>query len=305
MRRHTLLGACSLLLTCCGSLKLAAQESGSPDALSRSDEPFVKFLDDLFCLGHVASTRNAWEERIETDRHDFTQSAVTVGRGVSQVEMGYTYFYHDEDEELEQSHTTPELMLRLGLTDDIEFRVRWTYAWQFIEESETASSAEDLRWAFKLATTEMNGLVPESALEVRFTAPTGGADFSTDRMEFGLDYIYDWKLSPGCRVYGSTGFSTNGLADFGLLPEEPADERFIVWTQSAAVGCELTERMTMYNEVFGEFSYALIDDYRIVIYNVGLDYYVTDDLVLDIRFGKGLTPDSDDFFAGVGGGVRF
>ena len=38
---------------------------------------------------------------------------------------------------------------------------------------------------------------------------------------------------------------------------------------------------------------------------MGVDYYVTDDFVLDVRVGKGLTNDSDDFFTGIGGGYRF
>ncbi len=286
-------------------LTSVAQESHGPQPSSFSDGPRIKFLDDLFGGGRSSSTRDPWEERIETDRHDFTQSATTVGRGVSQIEMGYSYFYRDNAEEIEQSHTTPELMLRLGLTEDIEFRVRWDYAWQFVDEGESIDSAEDLRWAFKLGTTEQDGLIPESALEVRFTVPTGGSAFSTERVEFGLDYIYDWKLSDVCRFYGSSGFSTNGLDDFGLIPEEPAAERFLVWSQSFAVGLELTERVTMYNEIFGIFSHALVDDYRIVIYNIGVDYYVTDDIVFDVRVGMGLTPDSDDFFTGVGGGFRF
>ena len=39
--------------------------------------------------------------------------------------------------------------------------------------------------------------------------------------------------------------------------------------------------------------------------NIGIDYYLSNDIVLDIRAGIGLTTDSDDFFAGVGGGLRF
>ena len=296
--------ACALVVLCT-SLDAAAQPWCYRDASPSASQPRIKFLDDLLSLGRVESVRNPWEERIETDRHDFTQSATTVGRGVSQVEMGYTYFYRDEDEEIEQSHVAPELMLRVGLTDDFEFRVRWTYAWAFADVGESVNSAEDLRWAFKLGVTDQEAWIPESALEVRFTAPTGGVAFSTERVEFGLDYIYDWKLSEECRFYGSSGCSTNALADFGLVPEEPAAERFMLWTQSFAVGLELAERVTMYNEFYGLFSHALIDDYTIVIYNVGVNYFVTDDFLLDVRVGMGLTPDSDDFFSGVGGGFRF
>ena len=39
--------------------------------------------------------------------------------------------------------------------------------------------------------------------------------------------------------------------------------------------------------------------------NVGVDYYVTNNFVLDVRAGIGLSDDADDFFSGVGGGYRF
>jgi hypothetical protein len=228
-----------------------------------------------------------------------------VGCGVSQIEMGYSYFYHDQDEEIEQAHTTPELMLRLGLTDDIEFRVRWNYVWLSVEEQEQDDGAEDLRWAFKLNVTEQDAWIPESALELRFTAPTGGQAFSTTRMEWGVDYIYDWALADACRFYGSTGVMANGLDDVGLLPEEHAEERFLVWSQSFALGLEVTDRVTVYHEVFGLFSYGLSEELTIVFYNVGVDFYVTDNVVLDYRIGVGLTDDADDVFSGVGGGFRF
>jgi hypothetical protein len=97
----------------------------------------------------------------------------------------------------------------------------------------------------------------------------------------------------------------SGLGDFSLLPEEPASDHFIVWSQSVALGVELNERSVLYNEWFGLYSHALEDNYSISFYNVGIDYYVTDDFVVDFRVGLGLTEDSDDFFIGVGGGYRF
>ncbi len=277
----------------------------SAKAQESAGEPLIKFLDDLFCPFRSYSRRDPYEERIETERHDFTQSPTTVGRGVAQLEGGYTYFYKDHHDEIEHSHTTPEMLVRVGLSDDIEFRVRWNYSWRFVDVADNLDSAEDIRLSFKLGVTDQDCWVPNSALEVRFTAPAGGSAWSTERFEYGLDYIYEWEIAEGWDIFGSTAFSSNGLGDFGLLPEEPASDWFMVWSQSAGFDVDLSARSTLYVEYFGLYSHALEDNFSIHMFNVGVDYYLTDDLVVDLRVGKGLSYDADDLFVGAGGAYRF
>lgn len=292
--RPVLLAVCGLLL-------------GSPSPLFAQEYESCRilFLDDLFDPCCSACQRNPFEERIETERHDFTQSATTVGCGVFQIEGGYTYFYKDHEHEIEQSHTGPELLLRYGLSDDIEFRLRWNYAWRFVDGGDDLQGAEDLRPSIKLGITDQECWIPESALEVRMTVPSGGNAWTTDRVEFGLDYIYAWEVGECWELYGSTGFGTDGLGDFGLLPEEPASDRFLAWSQSVGIGCDLTERSVLYAEYYGLFSQDLEHDFSIHVFNLGLDYYVSNNFVLDLRVGKGLSDDADDLFVGAGGGYRF
>jgi len=269
------------------------------------EEPQIKFLNDLAHPCRPVSSLDPYEDRIETERHDFTQSTTTVGRGVFQLESGYTFFYKNNVEETEASHTTPELMLRLGLTEDIEFRLRWNSAWRFIKDDESLRGSEDLRLSLKLRVTDQRGWLPESAIVPRFSVPTGGKAWSVDRLTSGLSYIYGWEITEGWEIYGSTGYDFNALGDFGFLPEEPASENFNVWHQSVALGTELTERITMYNEWVGLYSTGLETEFSIGFYNIGIDYYVTNNFVLDVRVGVGLTRDADDLFGGVGGGYRF
>ena len=270
-----------------------------------SAEPLLQFCDDFSKPAH--SQRDPYEERIETERHDFTQSAVTVGRRVAQVESGYTYFFKDHNAEIESAHTGRELMRRYGLTEDIEFRVRWNNVWQFTDAGEQEYGSEDLRYAIKLHLTrpEQSSLIPTSALEVRGTAPSGGEAYSTGKVEFGLDYIYQWNLTEGKTIAGSTGFGTDGLGDFGIIPDEPSTDRFIAYSQSFVYGMELSEMNTIYAEWYGILSDGLEDEFVTSYFNIGIDHYLTDNFVIDIRAGVGLSEDSDDMFFGVGGGYRF
>jgi len=57
--------------------------------------------------------------------------------------------------------------------------------------------------------------------------------------------------------------------------------------------------------LFGIASDGRENDLAVAFYNIGIDYYLSDDIVLDVRAGVGLTSESEDFFIGTGGGVRF
>lgn len=279
---------------------LNAQEHSEEHA-----EPFLKFLDDLRCFPHRTCHRNPYEERIETERHDFTQSTETVGCGVVQIEGGYSYFYKDNDAEIEHTHVTPEMLLRYGLSDDIEFRIRWTYGWRFVDEADNLDSAQDLIWSLKVGMTEQCGWIPESALEIRSSVPTGGSAWTLGRVEAGFDYIFEWELKENWELYGSVGYLGSGLGDVSLLPEEPESDDFDVWTTSLAIGKELSENSKLYVEWFGLFSTGLEEEFSVAVFNIGVDYYLSDNVIFDLRVGKGLTDDTDDFFTGIGGGVRY
>lgn len=101
------------------------------------------------------------------------------------------------------------------------------------------------------------------------------------------------------------GWPRTHSATSAFFRRNPAGDQFVVTTQSAAIGLEVTERSTMYIEYYGIFSSGLEDNISVGIFNIGVDFYATDNLVFDIRSGTGLTDDSDDFFIGVGGGYRF
>ena len=174
-----------------------------------------------------------------------------------------------------------------------------------LREEPSKDSALDMVWSIKLQITEQLGWVPESALEIRSSVPSGGSAFTLGRVEAGFDYIYGWKLTEKLTLSGSTGYLPGGLGEFSILPDEPESEHFTVVSQSIALGLEITENDTVYGEWFGLFSDGLEDNFSTSFLNIGVDHYFTDNFVVDLRVGMGLTEDSEDFFAGIGGGLRF
>lgn len=136
-------------------------------------EPLFEFWDDF--SKPACCHRDPFEERIETERHDFTQSVKTVGRGVVQIESGSSYFYKDDDDEIEDTFATPELLLRMGLSEDIEFRLRWNYGWRYLDDEKEKDGTQDLVWSLKLKMTEQDGLRPESASRFAVRCPPAAA----------------------------------------------------------------------------------------------------------------------------------
>src|SRR4029079_12127360 len=54
------------------------------------------------------------DEPLETDRPDFTESATTVGKGVCQLETGYTFTSDNSGGVRTANHSFPEALLRVG-----------------------------------------------------------------------------------------------------------------------------------------------------------------------------------------------
>lgn len=247
----------------------------------------------------------ALEEPIETDRHDFTEAVSVVGAGVTQIESGYTYFYADIDDEIESKHALPELTLRYGLSENTEVKVRWNSLWQFGEEDDLLG-AEDMRVTFKVLLREQMHVFPKVAVQLRGSLPTGGSDVTVGKFNAGINLIYEWEFWHDWKLAGSTGVDENGLGDVALFDAELGEiDNSNAWHQSLALGVPLGERNEAYFEWFGIWSDGLRNEYVQHYFNIGIDHLVTDNLVVDVRIGKGLSADSDDLFVGVGGGYRF
>ena len=67
---------------------------------------------------------------------------------------------------------------------------------------------------------------------------------------------------------------------------------------------ELTRRPTGYFEWYGLYTTGWEDNLSEGFLDVGVDYSLINNAAIDFRISWGLTDDSDDLFAGAGGGVR-
>ena len=240
-----------------------------------------------------------FDEPLASDRPDFTEASVTVGRGVRQLEMGYTYF-SDSPSNFSQ-HSFPEFLFRYGVFAEwLELRVGWNYgsATEGLGPLRgTVSGAEDLYLGLKLGLTPQDGSLPEMALVPQMTVPTGHPSFTAGDVLPGLNWLYGWDISEFLSFAGST--------QANVEIEEANDGKFVEFAQSLTIGYTLAEKVGAYTEWFMLTPIGAPSVRTEHYLDGGLTYRVTNNLQLDIRAGKGVSGASIDYFLGTGAVVRW
>ena len=237
------------------------------------------------------------DEPLVTDRPDFTEASVTVGRGVLQIESGYTYTFDNDGTSQTIGHSYPETLFRYGiLAEWLELRLAWNYTNEIVDSVESGG-AEDLYLGFKIALTPQEGILPEMALVPQMTAPTGARAFTGGDVHPGINWLYGWDIND----WLSTGGSTQINRTLTTLGRQSRSE----FAQSWTIGYSITERLGAYTEYFALIPHSGEGDKPEHYFDGGFTFLVSDDIQWDIRGGVGLSAAADDYFVGTGLSLRF
>lgn len=235
-----------------------------------------------------------------TDRPDQTESAESVPRGVTQLEVGTTWTRLGGEGD-PSALTLGATLARLGLGGGLEARIGhegWT---SLRAGGETiASGLGDAEVGAKLA-----GPVGAGSLGVLASAwlPTGEEGLGHLRADPSLRALYARPL--GGRL--SAGANLGLAVESGPDPDPDADpdavrsDLGLPW--SAVLGVGATERVGLFVELYGSFG---LTGEAVASQSLdgGLTVLVLDALQLDASAGVGLDDDAEDWFVGGGVSVR-
>ena len=232
-------------------------------------------------------------EPLVTDRPMFTQASSTVGIGVIQTEMGYTYT-KDSDGDL-RSHNWVEPLLRVGAFADW-FELRLAVS-PLTERSggDTTRGLDDLYLGAKISLTPQAGVLPEMAIQPQVNIPTGNDAFTAGEVQPGVTWLYSWSLCEDVDLAGSSQFNR---------AKDGSGSTYTEWAQSLAVTLSLAENLNAFNEWYALFPTGAATAKPEHYYNGGFTRLVGNDVQWDIRIGMGLNDAADDFFFGTGLSVR-
>jgi hypothetical protein len=279
----------------------------------RTTEDFANWLSGPF--------RSSDEEPLATDRPDFTEASSVVGRGRLQMESGYTFVHDSNPETRVDEHTFPEFVWRIGVSEDLELRVVWTYA--SVKEIDRVNErrldpdgSSDLDLGVKLQLLREDGWIPEAAVIATLSVPAGTHPFRSNRTQPKTNFLYGWDITDDWSIAGSTGFAyiyetgvqvidSVGAGNPAHFVLDDSVDGFFQTHQSVTTGISLTEKLGMYLEWFAFFRHGSEEDRPEHYADGGLFYQFTPNLQVDWRIGFGLVDHAADMFTGTGLAIRW
>ena len=245
--------------------------------------------------------------RIATDRPAFSDTASLVPRGRFQFEGGYQFTYDREGKKRTYDHLFPESAFRTGLTDWLEFRMKWngysltettdrftTRGGRHIMRETHDDSGTDLNLGFKMPVIRDKENLPNISFIASMNVPTGGGGKSANNVVPEIKFPWSYAITNEWSVYGSY---------FARVNDGPGGQ-FFQNGVTLATAYDVHDRVKLYLEYLGVYP-AVRDEDCAHLLSAGPIIWLTDNLSLDMRATVGLNEQAPDFQTSIGFGIRF
>jgi Putative MetA-pathway of phenol degradation len=237
---------------------------------------------------------------INTDRPSFTNAARVIGPQTVQIESGLELSRNTIDTGVgpvtESVSSAPNVLVRLGMTRSLEFRVEvagWVRELSGRPRALPQSSASDVGLALEYQFARQDGLGLDLAVIAGSTLPTGGRVSSGAADPFAR-LAWQRDLSGAVNVGGTLNWSSP-TTDSVRLPTLDA---------SLVLGHSLGGAWSAFWE--GVVRHEDVDEDAVVgLGNVGVLWRFSDNVQLDVWAGRGLTDRAPDWRFGLGAAYRF
>jgi hypothetical protein len=245
------------------------------------------------------------DEPLESDRPGFTVSPVTVGRGVVQLETGYTYTLDNAGGVHQVENDFPDTLWRIGMFAEwFEWRIEYNYS--IIDTTinraplppvrQHLSGSDDLLLGCKIALTPQEGILPEMCLLPQMSVPSGSPGLTAGLVMPGVLWGYDWKLN---EVFSITGLTAV------MRSTDDNNTVFTEFDQALSLQIEITKKLQGYDEWYVISPSGQTIERTQHYMDGGFAYHLTNNIQFDIEAGVGLNAAANNFFAGSGATLRF
>lgn len=301
---------------------LGSQESWDADgpigdlgqAQQHARDMYPVSLEDLGDLGSPFASQfpdlpldvNPFYHAIETDRAAFTPAISTSPIGRMIIESGYSFI---ANRHLPSEHSFPEILLRFGLSENIELRFGWNDQLgggasivSPIQRQEGLAAAalkaapisyqNGFVFGAKLRLISQSGWIPANTVIVQGYKPTFG---DTLKGEVDATYIVGWEFAPRWQLNGALRYAT----------ESEFKDDWAIWSPSVVFKAPFAERWTASIEYFSVIPQGQSRGVSQHFAGPGLQFLITPDAQVNLRVGTGLSSVSPEFYMTIGLGLAF
>jgi hypothetical protein len=252
----------------------------------------VKFIIPLILIATMVSPSFAQTEKIDTDRPDQTESAVTVPKKWLQLEMGFSKQVNNPNEN-EFQH--PTLLSKYGISKRIEFRLITTIQTNtdliipLLKKRNTGLTPVEI--GAKIALWEEKKLQPKTSLIFhvgipKFASKSFQANSLAPNFRFTMQHTITQKIGLGYNV----GAEWDGV------------NKEATWIYTFAPGINLSEKWYGYIEAFGFISKQNNPEHSL---DGGIAYYINPNFKIDLSTGFGISKAAPDWYVAIGASFRF
>ena len=156
---------------------------------------------------------------INTDRSDFTDATTAVGKGILYVENGYT-FRHIKTTAFDFTRTSiPESLVRIGVTDALEFRLKWNGAivLNYVDQQtglrRTSDGGDDLLLSVKYEVWQQLNLLPMMTFVGGSTVPSGSGSITAGVVQPNAQFVLGWGIRRWLYLKVSSGVDFNRVSN--------------------------------------------------------------------------------------------
>lgn len=242
----------------------------------------MKYLSMLSLLLFSFSSFAQQIEPLQADRPDQTETPALVPVGMFQVESGFSY---QKNNSSSSAWILPSSLWKYGVNENFELRLITEFTSEK-EQGDQTSGIRPILVGCKIKMADEKGIFPKTSLIGHMSLPNAASpSFKNEFYAAEFRFVMQHTLSDRFSLSYNLGSEWDGLS---------AEPTFIY---TLTTGCSISKKMGSYIELFGFAPQNQVANHS---FDGGITYLITNDFMLDLSAGVGLTELAPDHYLAFG-----
>jgi Putative MetA-pathway of phenol degradation len=246
----------------------------------------MKFFSILFTLFVVQLITAQNTEPIQADRPDQTETPSLVPKGMFQLEVGFSY---QKENDKSDSYALPSALWKYGVNKWFELRLITEFVKEKVDVKDV-SGFNTILIGCKIKIAEEKGVIPKTSFIGHLTFPKIASD------EYATNYY-----APEFRFVMQHTLSEKFSLSYNLGSEWNGETNTPVAIYTLTTGYSITDKLGSYVELFG---FAPKNETANHSFDGGITYLISNNFMLDLSSGFGVTKNAPDYYVAVGFSFR-